>query len=184
MARHKHKRRTRRRQRVQRSADAPLRARTRRHRVHRGGHVPDSLKVVVQSGAAAGPEGAADTPLFTKEETRQQPAVSWVRNRPADLYTLVCVDPDAPGPNAPWLHWLVANCAGEGVASGEVVVPWAPPTPPSGTHRYIFKLYRQAGAGPVDMSDVVRERPAFPLEGLVAEKGLVQVDSKEYRVAA
>jgi len=44
--------------------------------------------------------------------------------------TLILFDPDAP--SGTYLHWLKN--------SKKTYVPYAPPTPPSGTHRYIFRV--------------------------------------------
>lgn len=67
--------------------------------------------------------------------------------------------PDAPrratdgskaGKAGPWLHWLVADCKDGSTAScSPPVMPYAPPTPPQGNHRYIFLLFRQSAKGVV-----------------------------------
>ncbi|EIE22736.1 PEBP-like protein [Coccomyxa subellipsoidea C-169] len=66
-----------------------------------------------------------------------------------DTYTLVMVDPDAPSPDHPkyrfFLHWLVVNIPGVDVNRGEVVTAYMGPSPPKGTHRYVFLLYKQNG---------------------------------------
>ncbi len=75
---------------------------------------------------------------------------------------LIVDDPDAPDPAAPkmtWVHWLVydlpPNTAGlaEGVAEKDLPkgtregtsnygkTSWGGPCPPTGRHRYFFKLY-------------------------------------------
>lgn len=79
------------------------------------------------------------------------------------------IDPDAPSPSQPkarsWLHWLVVNVPVQRVTSshdsmrgtgssslqcdadrGETVLPYAPPSPPVGTHRYMFIVCQQTGA--------------------------------------
>ena len=68
-------------------------------------------------------------------------------------FALISDDPDAPGGN--WVHWLVCDiepCARE-IAEGSVPegakqvrndfgkLDYGGPSPPSGTHRYFFKLY-------------------------------------------
>jgi hypothetical protein len=109
---------------------------TRRRRTHRGGAILDvprpvsNIPLAVAFGSASASQAA---PLLTKAQTRAQPTVSWDSSEPL---TLICWDPDAS-----WLHWLVTGARGS-PASGTTVVPWAPPTPPSGTHRYIFGLFR------------------------------------------
>ena len=62
-------------------------------------------------------------------------------------YTLIMYDPDAPA--GTWLHWLKT--------SDKTYWEYQPPNPPSGTHRYIFRLVegfpveselRQSGINP------------------------------------
>jgi Raf kinase inhibitor-like YbhB/YbcL family protein len=71
---------------------------------------------------------------------------------------LICDDPDAPTPK-PWVHWVIykippnADGLAEGyAASGGVLegknswtsgktIGYRGPLPPSGTHRYFFRLY-------------------------------------------
>ena len=71
---------------------------------------------------------------------------------------LICDDPDAPGKT--WVHWVVFNLPPgirelpEGVPAHEAIsgsgtqgtndfrkVGYGGPCPPSGIHRYVFKLY-------------------------------------------
>ncbi|EIE26451.1 PEBP-like protein [Coccomyxa subellipsoidea C-169] len=62
-------------------------------------------------------------------------------------YTLVLSDPDAPSPAMPtsreFLHWIVTNAPFGDITKGEVAVPYAPPSPPAGVHRYVFSLFQQ-----------------------------------------
>eukprot|EP01059_Diplonema_ambulator_P007695 TRINITY_DN17197_c0_g1_i2.p2 TRINITY_DN17197_c0_g1~~TRINITY_DN17197_c0_g1_i2.p2 ORF type:complete len:162 (+),score=28.30 TRINITY_DN17197_c0_g1_i2:616-1101(+) len=59
-------------------------------------------------------------------------------------YCLVCYDPDAPYEGAPVLsdipHLVVWNYTSGAPVE---VVGWRPPTPPFGTHRYIFLICEQ-----------------------------------------
>ncbi len=47
-----------------------------------------------------------------------------------------------------WLHWIVVNIPGDGQApaDGLEVMPYGPPAPPAGLHRYTFLLFEQAKA--------------------------------------
>lgn len=68
-------------------------------------------------------------------------------------FVLIVDDPDAPAGD--WVHWTVWNIAPETLDIGEDSIPvgatlgmtdfastgWGGPCPPSGTHRYQFKLY-------------------------------------------
>lgn len=73
-------------------------------------------------------------------------------------FALICDDPDAPV--ATWDHWVIYNLPAETTSLAEAVAPdaerhdgtkqgknswgrlgYGGPCPPSGTHRYFFKLY-------------------------------------------
>ena len=47
-----------------------------------------------------------------------------------------------------WLHWIVANIPGDGTApaDGVEIMPYGPPAPPAGNHRYTFLLFEQKAA--------------------------------------
>ncbi len=87
------------------------------------------------------------------------PPLSW-SGVPADAKSLalICDDPDAPGKT--WVHWVAFNLPPrgqglpEGVPARESIsgggtqgtndfrkLGYGGPCPPSGTHRYLFKLY-------------------------------------------
>jgi Raf kinase inhibitor-like YbhB/YbcL family protein len=86
------------------------------------------------------------------------PALVWTEP-PAGTQTfaLICDDPDAPG--GTWVHWVVYNVSADARGLPEAVVDdaalsggvhgenswrradYGGPCPPSGTHRYFFKLY-------------------------------------------
>lgn len=71
----------------------------------------------------------------------------------AKALALIVDDPDAP--RGDWVHWLLWNITPETSGISEHTVPtgaaegttdfgrtgWGGPCPPSGTHRYVFKLY-------------------------------------------
>lgn len=72
--------------------------------------------------------------------TVSRPTVSWsVPASGAPYRALLCFDPDAPARS--WLHWLVVNCTGVAPDSGDTVMDWEPPSPPTGTHRYYLCLF-------------------------------------------
>lgn len=155
------------------------RARPRRQRG--GADAAPTFSVILSNGKQL---TADDSPLLTREETAAEPTVQWSPTpTPPTRFALLCVDPDAPAPAAPYLHWLVVNCDGTAPASGEGLVPWAPPTPPagSGIHRYRFLLAEQKG-------EVVAPAPAaragFPFEAFLAEHGFRVLTTREYRVRA
>ena len=64
-------------------------------------------------------------------------------------------DPDAPRPC--YLHWLLADAPAVDPARGAALVPWSPPAPPGGVHRYCLALFRVPPPAPGG-----RGRPATP----------------------
>ena len=122
------------------------------------------------------PAGGAIPARFSCDGDKARPALRFagVPASAAEL-ALVVVDPDAGG----YVHWTVFGLpasardlpsaglprgAREGENSGGDR-GWTAPCPPSGTHRYEFRLYwlrrasgLDAGAKPDDVADAVRER--------------------------
>ncbi len=73
---------------------------------------------------------------------------------PKEAKSLVLIMDDPDAPNGTWDHWVVWNISPTGVIKENTVPPGAVqgknswgkqkyggPCPPSGTHRYFFKLY-------------------------------------------
>jgi Raf kinase inhibitor-like YbhB/YbcL family protein len=108
-------------------------------------------------------DGGAIPMRFTCEGEGISPPLAW--SAPPDgtrSMALIVDDPDAPDPAAPqrvFVHWLVYGIppsarelpegsqsdvlpvgARAGLNDGERV-GWAPPCPPTGRHRYFFRLY-------------------------------------------
>eukprot|EP00826_Nyctotherus_ovalis_P040338 TRINITY_DN3970_c0_g1_i4.p3 TRINITY_DN3970_c0_g1~~TRINITY_DN3970_c0_g1_i4.p3 ORF type:complete len:150 (-),score=44.04 TRINITY_DN3970_c0_g1_i4:30-479(-) len=100
-------------------------------------------------------EGEPMPPKYTYDGENVNPPLTWT-TPPANSKSLVliCDDPDAPV--GTWTHWLVKDIpvseksVGEGkkFAAPSVEVTnsfgyskYGGPKPPSGTHRYYFKLY-------------------------------------------
>lgn len=87
------------------------------------------------------------------------PALNWTGlPEGTQSLALVCDDPDAPGSR--WVHWVIYNIPADltgleqGLPDDEVIegvgtqgknswkdIGYDGPQPPSGTHRYYFKLY-------------------------------------------
>ena len=80
--------------------------------------------------------------FLTPQEARVKPIVTYKAN-PKFFYTLIVHDPDAPAGNH--LHWIVVNIPGVNVNKGINALPYDGPHPPpkSGTHHYMFKLFKQ-----------------------------------------
>lgn len=79
---------------------------------------------------------------LSKAATKNGPSIA-LRLDSTSIYTVLMSDPDAPNPS--WLHMLVVNIPGAtpSIVNGIPIASYAPPSPPSGVHRYIFTLYEQ-----------------------------------------
>jgi len=89
---------------------------------------------------------------YTCHGEDKSPALRW-ENAPSNTksFALIVDDPDAP--HGTWTHWLVKNIPSDKTEIKENEIPgdqvinswkiekWKGPKPPSGTHRYFFKLY-------------------------------------------
>jgi hypothetical protein len=104
-------------------------------------------------------EGQPIPEKYTCEDQNVSPALAWTRP-PLGTETLALImdDPDAPGDT--WIHWMLYNIPG-GTSFMPDALPgqggiayvgnhgmntagntyYEGPCPPSGTHRYFFKLY-------------------------------------------
>lgn len=140
---------------------------TRRHRG--GGHLSISFPTVKASNSL---------PTLQQAATQAKPAVQWPATD--SLKTLIAWDPDAPAGPA-WLHWLVVNCEGTDPSSGTEVTPWSPPTPPSGTHRYIFGVFEQASLISISPPS---HREGFDIEAFKASHSLTELARSGFKVKA
>ncbi|MFO0890532.1 MAG: YbhB/YbcL family Raf kinase inhibitor-like protein [Isosphaeraceae bacterium] len=122
---------------------------------------PNRPKISLTSTAFG--EGQLIPRQFACDGDNLSPPLSW-SNIPPETRTLVllCDDPDAP--MRTWSHWVVFNITpdltefGEGIAAVESLklgdrfsirqgkndfgtIGYGGPCPPSGTHRYFFRIY-------------------------------------------
>ncbi len=107
--------------------------------------------------------------------------------REAKSLALVVHDPDAPGSGGGFTHWVVWNIKPDTTLIKEESVPpgsveglnsanenrYAEPCPPSGSHRYQFKLYALDGMLDVPSSTPAREAWGEIKKHAVAEAELV-----------
>jgi phosphatidylethanolamine-binding protein (PEBP) family uncharacterized protein len=94
--------------------------------------------------------------------------------------TLIMYDPDAIVP--PYLHFLVINIKNGDINSGDVIVPYAGPTPPPGTgvHRYIFEQLEQQSP----FTYATPERAKFDIQKFKAQNNLAVKATKMFHVNA
>lgn len=138
--------------------------------------------------SSAFPEGGSISSLYTCDGRDVSPPLSWT-GIPAGVKSLalVCDDPDAPA--GVWVHWVVFNLPPSATGLPEAVPPrnvveggglqgtndfhkigYGGPCPPSGTHRYVFKLYALDAEVPLAAG-------ATKAELVAAMKGLVRAEA-------
>jgi hypothetical protein len=116
------------------------------------------------------------------------PKVTLEGSQPGRLYTLVMSDPDAPSPEHPthreWLHWIVSNIPGDAadIAEGTQVAAYMPPTPPKGTHRYVFTAMEQPGGNSLTLRPPM-QRGGFRTRAFVKEGGMEVVGATFFYAA-
>lgn len=135
-------------------------------------------------------EGCAIPSGFCCEGANISPNLEWESvTSDAKSLALICEDPDAPG--GIWTHWVIFNIPPEVTCLSEFVMPreeledgslqgansWGTigykgPCPPSGTHRYYFKIY----ALDVKLSlpaGITREELLEAMEGHILDYGAI-----------
>ena len=122
--------------------------------------------MTIQITSPAFKEGEAIPKKYTGEGADVSPPLAWTGvPEGAKELVLICDDPDAPS-EEPWVHWVIYKIPPdvkglkEGIPrktrlsdppgalqgknswpSGQNNIGYRGPLPPSGTHRYYFKLY-------------------------------------------
>jgi Raf kinase inhibitor-like YbhB/YbcL family protein len=104
-------------------------------------------------------EGELIPRKYTCDDRNVSPPLTWAAPPPeTKTLALICDDPDAPV--GTWVHWVLFNVPGstrelpENVAPAKTLafgerhgrnswgnIGYGGPCPPSGTHRYYFKVY-------------------------------------------
>jgi phosphatidylethanolamine-binding protein (PEBP) family uncharacterized protein len=111
---------------------------------------------------------------MTKEATKLEPNVLYTPNEPAAYYTLIMYDPNAVTTANNYVHWVVTNIIGNDIKSGTHLLPYYGPHPPpgSGTHHYIFELFKQAqdNTNPINVTE---EDRTISKKDLYSKLGLI-----------
>jgi Raf kinase inhibitor-like YbhB/YbcL family protein len=124
----------------------------------------------------------ADIPTeFTCEGANGSPPLAW-SGAPATTkaYAIVVDDPDAP--KQTWVHWVLANIpatttslaasasAGDAGKTDFGTAGWGGPCPPSGRHRYRFKVYA-LDAAPLAGANATKAELLAAIAGHVVARG-------------
>ncbi|CAL8466753.1 g6289 [Coccomyxa elongata] len=113
--------------------------------------------------------------------------LSKLKLQPSSSYTLILSDPDAPSPAMPtsheFLHWLVTNAPDGDISQAQVVLPYVPPTPPAGVHRYVFSLFQQPNGAAIDVPTPA-SRARFNTQNFAAQYNLGEPVAAAYFTVA
>lgn len=113
-----------------------------------------STSVTMELTSSAFTNNGAIPPLYTCDGSNSRPPLAITESpTAAQSFALIVDDPDAP--SGDFVHWVVWNSPPDTTMIAEDALPagtvegttdfgktgWGGPCPPSGTHRYQFKLY-------------------------------------------
>lgn len=115
-------------------------------------------KMSIKVNSSAFHDGERIPSLYTCDGDRISPPLSWTDVSGVKSFVLIADDPDAP--RGTFVHWVLFNLPAdtkqlpahvpthEKLPNGAVQgrnsgggIGYTPPCPPSGTHRYFFKVY-------------------------------------------
>jgi Raf kinase inhibitor-like YbhB/YbcL family protein len=122
-----------------------------------GGSTPSPMEgaseMPIQITSAAFEEGATIPVKFTCDGQDISPPLAW-SGVPEGTQSLVLISDDPDAPAGTWVHWVLFDLPADTDALPEGVqdvgtdgnnswrrLGYGGPCPPSGTHRYFFKLY-------------------------------------------
>ena len=146
-------------------------------------------EAVMKLTSTAFKDGGAIPAKYTADGDDIAPALAWADvPKEAKTLALICDDPDAPG--GTWVHWVMYNIPAavsglpEGIPVQEVLdngarqgisdfkrPAYGGPAPPSGTHRYFFKLYALDTALKLEPKAVTKDVLVNAMAGHIIGKG-------------
>jgi Raf kinase inhibitor-like YbhB/YbcL family protein len=151
----------------------------------------DPSRLTIKFSSSAFSDGAMIPKTFTCDGSDRSPPLEW-SGVPASARSLalICDDPDAP--MGTWSHWVVFNlppqikALNEGIPAEETIavdagtarqgkndfgkIGYGGPCPPSGTHRYFFRLYALDGDLKLD-SKATRADVLKAVQGHILSEG-------------
>ena len=131
----------------------------REQRVPQPTPAPNQTKPEIKLTSTAFKEGESIPRAYTCDGVNISPPLEWSGvPKTAKTIAIVCDDPDAPG--GTWVHWVLYNLPADNIGLVENLPPLrilrpagfrarmisarlvtGGPCPPSGTHRYFFRIY-------------------------------------------
>jgi len=153
-----------------------------------GGATKGGDKLTLKLTSAAFEEGGMIPAKYTCDGDNVSPPLAW-SGVPENARTLALVADDPDAPRGTWVHWVVYQIPAtekglpENVPARETLdggarqgrndfknTGYGGPCPPSGTHRYFFRLYA-LDAEPNPPSGVSKEQLLKAIEGHVVAEG-------------
>jgi phosphatidylethanolamine-binding protein (PEBP) family uncharacterized protein len=140
---------------------------------------------------------------LTKEQTANQPSIT-IKNEntntntntntnPNSRYLITMTDPDAPNGegnqgNHTWTHWVLTY---NGINNNidKIYVPYTGPSPPVGTHRYIFNLYDVSNITNLDELNFINNDRSNYYENILKNKinkinNFIPISTTQFTVSA
>ena len=122
-------------------------------------NTPKEDKLEIKLTSTAFKEGQPIPRAYTCDGVNVSPPLEWSGvPKTAKTLAIICDDPDAPG--GTWVHWVLYNLPADNIGLVENLpateklaaggfqgkndfekIGYGGPCPPSGTHRYFFKIY-------------------------------------------
>jgi Raf kinase inhibitor-like YbhB/YbcL family protein len=119
----------------------------------------EAVKMKIKVTSPAFEEGGMIPPKYTSDGENVSPPLNW-EGVPEGTKSIALVSDDPDAPIGTWVHWVMWNVPADATHLSENVPPdenlpdgsrqgitdfrshgYGGPSPPSGTHRYYFKIY-------------------------------------------
>jgi phosphatidylethanolamine-binding protein (PEBP) family uncharacterized protein len=109
---------------------------------------------------------------MNKSITQSQPTVTFIPKN-GSKYTIIMWDPDVPEQFKPsWVHWVVCNLENKDQINDKTILSYQGPSPPSGTHEYIFGIFEQN----YDIFPKIYERKNFDINSFITTYELKEIN--------
>ena len=162
-------------------------------------NLPQTAQPAMQVTSTAFKEGQSIPRQYTCDGVNISPPLEW-NGVPKSAKTIAIIADDPDAPSGTWVHWVVYNLPAENIGLVENLpltenlkaggfqgkndfqkIGYGGPCPPSGTHRYFFKVYTldselplKAGATKADIEKAMQGH-------IVAQTQLMGTYSREKR---
>jgi phosphatidylethanolamine-binding protein (PEBP) family uncharacterized protein len=111
---------------------------------------------------------------------KNMPNINIINGDDNTYYTIIMIDIDAPSPNnpiySPYLHLILQNIQSNKITNNNILVKYAPITPPEGIHRYILSLYSQKNYINISSNRLIQiNRANYDLNNFISKYQLTKI---------